>query len=56
MPLAHTLYITEVHRDFEGDAFFPAIDRTLWRETERVTGPPVDGLAYAYVTYVRAGS
>lgn len=33
--LADTLYITEVHHSFEGDTFFPAIDKTKWKEVSR---------------------
>ena len=32
---ADTLYITEVKKIVEGDAFFPVIDNNVWRETER---------------------
>jgi dihydrofolate reductase len=36
MPLADRLYLTEVHAQFEGDAFFPAFDKTAWHLTEDV--------------------
>ena len=32
---ADTLFITHVHQDVDGDAFFPEIDPTLWKETQR---------------------
>ncbi|MFC5271932.1 dihydrofolate reductase [Adhaeribacter terreus] len=35
MFLADTIYLTEVHHEFEGDTFFPEIDTLLWVETER---------------------
>ncbi len=35
MPLWHRLYVTEVHTLTEGDAFFPAIDTTIWVEKSR---------------------
>ncbi len=35
LPLATKIYMTEIHRDVEGDAFFPAFDRSAWTETER---------------------
>ena len=35
MPLARRLYLTEIERDFEGDAFFPEFDRSQWREVSR---------------------
>lgn len=32
---AERLYLTEVHRQVEGDAFFPRFDRSEWREVCR---------------------
>ena len=56
MPRAATLYVTEIARDFEGDAEFPPVLDGDWRETRREahrSGGP-DGFDYAYVTYERA--
>lgn len=33
--LADTLYITHVSQVVDGDAFFPDIDKHIWKETER---------------------
>ena len=30
-----TLYITHVHKEVDGDTFFPEIDKNTWQETER---------------------
>lgn len=35
LPLADRIYLTEVHEEVEGDAFFPHFDRSLWREVSR---------------------
>ncbi|MBC7409605.1 MAG: dihydrofolate reductase [Arcicella sp.] len=35
LPLTDKIYLTEVHHDFEGDALFPTIDKTVWQETKR---------------------
>jgi dihydrofolate reductase len=35
LPQAQRLYITEIHHDFSGDAFFPAWNPGEWREIER---------------------
>ncbi len=55
LPLADRIYLTEIDRDFEGDAHFPSIDPAGWREVERtpstMEGP--EGFAYAFVTYAR---
>jgi dihydrofolate reductase len=35
LPLANTLYITEILQDTEGDAHFPVFDKTAWTEVMR---------------------
>jgi dihydrofolate reductase len=35
LPIADRLYITFVHGDFEGDTFFPEIDKEQWKEVKR---------------------
>jgi dihydrofolate reductase len=55
LPFATTLHLTEIARNFDGDARFPPFDRAHWRETareERQAEAP-DGFAYAYVAYER---
>ena len=52
LPLAQRLYLTEVAADADGDAFFPALDPSEWREVRRRQGsssePP-----FAFVDYER---
>ena len=43
---ADLLYITHVHRQVDGDAFFPVIDPLKWREVERE-----DHESFSFVTY-----
>ena len=55
MPFADRLIITRVHDRPVGDALFPAIDETVWHETERaeqVPGPG-DGVGFAFLDYAR---
>lgn len=33
MPFADKLYITYVEADYDGDTFFPQVDRAQWRQT-----------------------
>jgi dihydrofolate reductase len=40
LPLADRLYITEVKATPAADTFFPAFDRSAWREVWREPGPP----------------
>lgn len=42
LPLATKIYLTEVHREVEGDVRFPSFDRSLFRETERRKGETPD--------------
>jgi dihydrofolate reductase len=53
--LADHLFITEVDMTVEGDAWFPAIDRSQWQEMHREICPkgPDDDADYAFVDYVR---
>lgn len=51
MQLANKLYITEVHADFSGDAFFEPIDASRWQEVARETHISANGLRYSYVSY-----
>jgi dihydrofolate reductase len=55
MPLATQLAITLVHKQVDGDAFFPPIDPKLWRESPRDEHAPADEdeAAFAFVTYRR---
>jgi dihydrofolate reductase len=51
LPLADKLYLTRVHQDFSGDAYFPAYDAVRWQEVENVSGISAEGLGYAFVIY-----
>lgn len=53
LPLAQRLYLTEISRDFEGDARFPAFDRNRWRETSRERQRTPEGLAFDFAVYDR---
>jgi dihydrofolate reductase len=53
--LAHAdkIYQTEIHADFDGDAFLPAFDLACWRESSREKHQAENGLAFSYVSYER---
>lgn len=55
LDLADSLYITEIHATFKGDAWFPVIDPEIWMETTREDHEADEKNAYAYsfVTYTR---
>ena len=52
LPLADRIELTEVHRDFEGDAAF-TFDRSQWREAAREDHQTPEGLTYSFVTLER---
>jgi dihydrofolate reductase len=52
LPLASRIELTEVHKDFSGDARFE-LNRAGWHETAREEHKTADGLRYSYVTLTR---
>lgn len=40
MQMTDKIYLTVVHKSFDGDAYFPEIDRNLWEETASETHLP----------------
>jgi len=55
LPRADALYLTEIDRDYAGDATFPPFERAAWREVARETHVPIAAgdVGYAFVTYRR---
>jgi dihydrofolate reductase len=55
LPLADTLYLTEIQQEVEGDAHFPAFDTKNWqeitREARQQTVP--QALSFHFITYRR---
>lgn len=39
LPYADRILLTEVHRRFDGDAFFPKLDPSVWKLVSRTPGP-----------------
>ena len=53
-PLAQRAVVTEIARDYEGDAHAPVLDGAAWRETQRESHVSAkDGLAFSFATYER---
>jgi dihydrofolate reductase len=46
LPLGHRLYLTRVHQQIEGDAFFPQWEEKEFRETQREDHPGFSFLVY----------
>ncbi|MGJ3704043.1 dihydrofolate reductase [Variovorax sp. AFSI2.2] len=56
-PLAQQAVVTEIARDYEGDAHAPELSASEWRETSRESHVSAkEGLDYSFVTYERVGS
>ncbi len=55
LPSAQRLYLTEVHAQIEGDAFFPPVDWSQWREVSREqhAAEAPNPYAYSFVVYER---
>ena len=55
LPLVKRMYVTEVHADVAGDAFFPAFDRSSFREVGRedFSAEPPNEYDYSFVVYER---
>jgi len=53
LALADRLCLTEIARDYDGDAHFPVFDPEDWREASREDAVSADGLPYAFVEYRR---
>lgn len=53
LKLATKLYITEVHAEFLGDAFFPAIDTDAWMLADKKDHVAASGLEYSDLIYLR---
>ena len=48
LPAADTIYLTEVHHEFEGDVLFPELNHAVWREESRQRHEPDDKHAYPF--------
>jgi dihydrofolate reductase len=51
LPIAAGLELTEIHRDFTGDTWFPEYDRAAWKEIKREAHTAADGMRFDYVVY-----
>ena len=55
MAITNKIYLTIVHQNFEGDTYFPDIDKNIWIETERENHDPDEKnkLSYSFITLER---
>ena len=48
LPLVQRMYLTLIHQNIEGDAFFPEWDQQEWSETERTDHKADDNTTFDY--------
>lgn len=55
MPYVTKMYVTQINKDCDGDAFFPRIDDEKWKEIERISGikDKDNNIDYEFLTYER---
>ncbi|CAN5293479.1 type 3 dihydrofolate reductase [soil metagenome] len=55
LPYAQRLYLTEIHQEFNGDTYLPAIDWQQWREVAREhhKADAKNAYDYSFVTWER---
>jgi dihydrofolate reductase len=47
LPITQRIHLTRIHANIPGDAIFPPLDTSEWRETERIEHPADDRHAFA---------
>lgn len=53
LPYTDTIYATVIENEVKGDAFFPLLNTRIWKECNRTTNEPENGLRFDYVEYRR---
>lgn len=55
MPYVTKMYVTQINKDCDGDAFFPRVDDEKWKEIERIPGlkDKDNNIDYEFLTYER---
>ncbi|MEA5258240.1 dihydrofolate reductase [Arcicella aquatica] len=48
LPFTDKIYLTEVHHVFEGDTFFPELDKNVWEEVSRIDHETDEKHLYRY--------
>lgn len=51
LPYCNKIYLTRIHRDFDGDTFFPEIDETLFTLTDKKDH--TEPISFSFLTYSR---
>jgi len=49
LKIVDRIYLTVIHQEFEGDAFFPELDKNQWKEVER--RDRAEPIPFSFLTY-----
>jgi len=53
LPLANVMELTKVHKNFDGDTFFPNVDWDDWNLINEEKKKNEEGLSFSFLTYQR---
>jgi len=53
LPRADRLELTEIHKDYAGDTWFPEWDRAAWRLAKKESNASAEGVRFDFLTYER---
>jgi dihydrofolate reductase len=55
LPVADKIYLTQIHKKFSADAFFPDIDKNEWKEVNRIdiSNDKQAGVEYSFIDLER---
>jgi dihydrofolate reductase len=53
LAIADGMVLTEIHRDYEGDTWFPKWERAQWKESQREAHTAENGVRFDFVRYER---
>lgn len=55
LPIATTLYLTEIHQSYDGDTYFPSFNKNEWKEISRHPHPADErhAVSFDFVEYER---
>jgi len=54
MPIADGLIITEIHKAYDGDTYFPEWNRADWRVSQKETHTSSEGVRFDFLLYERS--
>lgn len=54
LSITDKIYLTRVHTEVDGDAFFPELNQDEWQEISQEDHETDEGLVYKYITLIRS--